>query len=167
MNPGQRWPEGFASQSRSRVSMVQYRPSPIASLAGCGVMARRCFDIDFASRSSSVASANVTNSRGRNAALAPEPARIVSGRQVFVKPQQSLKWPLEACRQETRRVGPGVGLSRRNGRRPLAANYEVLLFRQASIFTQPAERVSWPQAPRGAFIRRMVDIVAALCCKTS
>jgi|GEM_PF-2838521 len=65
--------------------MVQYRPSPIASLAGCGVMARRCQDIDFASRSSSVASANVTNSRGRNEALAPEPARIVSGRQVFVK----------------------------------------------------------------------------------
>src|SRR5579883_817360 len=61
---------------------------------------------------------------------------------------------------------PGDARSRLDALPP-GAGYDVLLFRQARMFTQPAERVSWPQAPRGACIRRMVDIVAALCCKTS
>jgi len=52
-----------------------------------------------------------------------------------------------AFRQETRWVGLEVGVSRRAGRRPEAANNDVVLFRQARMFGQSAARVPWPWAP--------------------
>jgi len=47
------------------------------------------------------------------------------------------------------------------GCKPVAAIDEVFFFRQARIISQPAERVSWPQAPGGEFIRRMVGTQVA------
>src|SRR5579885_1203415 len=76
---------GSPARAAVGVSMVQYPPSPIASLTGCGVMAPSVLFADFASRSS-VSSTNFASSKqGDLQALLTAPARIVPGWHGIVK----------------------------------------------------------------------------------